>query len=417
MSQKDAPSGTSPRAKAIANETHFKGHKDRTKNRDKAKTQGGHPKGLWEQDVSLDPCAAAIDKGDPNYDPEEQGDYVLASDTGPGSPRRHGYTDDLPRRQFAKTKLALAEFKKEIIIIIEEFFSSEEFGEVGRSLSELDSGSFHFEFVKRAITMSMDRNDKERELVSKLFSALFEYDRGILSTNQIGKGFERLFEVVDDLENDVPKARTILSQFLARAVVDELLPPSFLSDPLVEGMGGEIVENAIRMLSTYHGTARVEKIWGPGDGRSVPDLKKAVDLLLQEYLTSGDVDEAIRCVKELNTPHFHYEVVKRSIVNAIDKDGIKRKAMADLLKALHTAEVLTDMQMQKGFDRLQEILPDLSLDTPNARTIVEEFTIQAVSDGILHNKNIGGTPRPAATPRGEDTEDTKAAAAPPAAPQ
>lgn len=265
--------------------------------------------------------------------------------------------------------------------------------------------------------MSMDRNDKERELVSKLFSALFEYDRGILSTNQIGKGFERLFEVVDDLENDVPKARTILSQFLARAVVDELLPPSFLSDPLVEGMGGEIVENAIRMLSTYHGTARVEKIWGPGDGRSVPDLKKAVDLLLQEYLTSGDVDEAIRCVKELNTPHFHYEVVKRSIVNAIDKDGIKRKAMADLLKALHTAEVLTDMQMQKGFDRLQEILPDLSLDTPNARTIVEEFTIQAVSDGILHNKNIGGTPRPAATPRGEDTEDTKAAAAPPAAPQ
>lgn len=80
----------------------------------------------------------------------------------------------MPRRQFAKTKLALAEFKKEIIIIIEEFFSSEEFGEVGRSLSELDSGSFHFEFVKRAITMSMDRNDKERELVSKLFSALFE---------------------------------------------------------------------------------------------------------------------------------------------------------------------------------------------------------------------------------------------------
>jgi len=388
----------------VASEGHFKGHNDRTKTRDGGKKQGGHPKGVWEQDVSMDVAPTAIDKNDPNYSLEEDPNVVLVADRDrPGSPARHNYQSDLPKRTFEKTKFSLPDFKKEIIAIIEEFLLSEDYTEVGRSLSELDSASFHYEFVKRAITMSMDRKEKEREQVSKLFSSLFEYDRGLLSTNQIGKGFERLFEVVDDLVIDIPSARTTLAQFLARAVVDELLPPSFLSDPLVEGMGGDIVENCIRMLSTYHGTARVEKVWGPGDGRSVPDLKNEVDLLLQEYLTTGDKEEAIRCVKELNVPHFHHEVVKRSLVNALDKDGATRASMAALLKDLHTQEVVSTEQLQNGFDRIMQQLPDLSLDTPNAKTIVEQFTIQAVKDGILDKKNIGGS-------------DTNSAAAPPAAP-
>ena len=98
---------------------------------------------------------------------------VLVSNT-PGSPGRNNYSDDIPKRTFLKTKFTLPDFKKEIATIIEEFFSSEDFTEIGRSLNELDSASFHYEFVKRAITMSMDRKEKERELVSKMFSALFE---------------------------------------------------------------------------------------------------------------------------------------------------------------------------------------------------------------------------------------------------
>ena len=37
---------------------------------------------------------------------------------------------------------------------------------------------------------------------------------------QLGKGFERLFEYVDDLEIDVPGAPGIVAAFLARALVD-----------------------------------------------------------------------------------------------------------------------------------------------------------------------------------------------------
>jgi hypothetical protein len=108
---------------------------------------------------------------------------------------------------------------------------------------------------------------------------------------------------------------------------------------------------------------------------------------------------------------FCLQVVKRSVVNALDSGGVKRKAMADLLKALHDREVVSGDQMQNGFDRLVQLLPDLTLDSPNAKTIVEEFTIQAVSDGILHKKNIGGS----VTDYGVGS--LRASATPPAAPE
>lgn len=34
-----------------------------------------------------------------------------------------------------------------------------------------------------------------------------------------------------------------------------------------------------------------------------------MNLLLKEYLTSGDVLEAERCLRDLEVPHFHHELV------------------------------------------------------------------------------------------------------------
>jgi len=49
-----------------------------------------------------------------------------------------------------------------------------------------------------------------------------------LSKSDVEKGFTILLERVDDLQLDVPNALTYLSIFIARAVVDEVLPPAFL---------------------------------------------------------------------------------------------------------------------------------------------------------------------------------------------
>ena len=42
---------------------------------------------------------------------------------------------------------------------------------------------------------------------------------------------------------------------------------------------------------------------------SHPPLPPQIILLLKEYLSSGDKEEAVRCLQELAVPHFHHEVV------------------------------------------------------------------------------------------------------------
>lgn len=192
--------------------------------------------------------------------------------------------------------------------MISEFFVHGDVVEVICSVQEIGCPEYSYEFVKRIINMSCDKSDRERELVSKLLSQACP---DFLSSNMIGKGFERLFEIIDQIVIDVPSARGMVSTFLARAVMDEALPPSFLSDAVVCNLGGEIIDVAKRMLSRDHGGAKLESCWGPGDGRAVPDMKIAVDQLLAEYILNDDVEEATRCIVELNAIHFYHEVVKR----------------------------------------------------------------------------------------------------------
>lgn len=252
--------------------------------------------------------------------------------------------------------------------------------EILRSVTELDVPEFSYELVKRSVSMSLDHSFRERELISQLFSAGYP---DVLSTNMVGKGFERLFEFVDELEKDVPTARDDISTFLARCVVDEVLPPSFLSDVVVCNLGGDIVEHAKRMLSRDHGGARLEHSWGPGDGRPVEELKVAIDQLLQEYLLSRLLDEACRCIRELNVAHFHHEIVKRAITTALDKPEDQRQAVSSLLAFLVAEDVLSTQQCAMGFRRVQEGLGDLVLDTPIAPVLVAEFEARAKQDGIL----------------------------------
>ena len=71
------------------------------------------------------------------------------------------------------------------------------------------------------------------------------------------------------------------------------------------------MEYSKRLLSRDHAGAKLERIWGPGDGRPVEEMKIAVDQLLSEYLVSSDLEEASRCIKELNAPESSMQIVKK----------------------------------------------------------------------------------------------------------
>lgn len=185
----------------------------------------------------------------------------------------------------------------------------------------------------------------------------------------------------------------MVASFLARAVVDEVLPPAFMSEQNNERPGDLVIEKAISLLNREHSTARLERVWGPGDGRPVEDLKKDMDQLLQEYLMSRELDEAARCVKELDARHFHHELVKRGVFAAMEEDGKKAAADADSLASIDAMAALfgflvrnaivSDNQVMKGVVRLHKILPDITLDVPRAPALLEAFEKMASEQECL----------------------------------
>lgn len=325
-------------------------------------------------DGSLYNDPSALDEHDPNYDSEEETrvDPILK-------------VSGLKRSDIGRSKLTLSAYKKQILSIINEFFVSNEFDELANSLQELEAPEYSYEFVKRLINISLDKTDRERELVSQLLSTLYP---DVLSANIIGKGFERLFEIVDEITIDCPHAKSALSSFLARAIVDEILPPSYLNDNVINNLGGEIIEQTKILLTKNHGLTKIEKVWGPGDGRPVSELKVIVDQIIQEFLLSNDVEEAIKCLNELNTPLFFHEIVKRSMVLSLDRNIGEQALISKLLKELVKKDLLTEQQTIKGFNRVHDLVPDLKLDTPNCEDSIALFTQRAIDDGILPKNYI-----------------------------
>lgn len=174
----------------------------------------------------------------------------------------------------------------------------------------------------------------------------------------------------------------MVASFLARAVVDEVLPPAYLSEQNNSRPGDPVIEKAVSLLSREHCTARLEKVWGPGDGRPVSELKVEMDQILQEYLLSRELDEAARCVKELDAAHYMHELVKRGVKIAMEQDGKDSStqhaksamdAMAALFTFLVKNAIISENQVSKGVSRLHRIMDDLKLDVPAAPTLLSDF--------------------------------------------
>mmetsp|Transcript_25065 Transcript_25065/g.37479 ORF Transcript_25065/g.37479 Transcript_25065/m.37479 type:complete len:466 (+) Transcript_25065:343-1740(+) len=359
----------------------------------KKKKQGGAGKGKWDDrydgsDVLMEPDA--LDKNDPLYnDFEDETKYILSAtnDAVETSDTANGFDPDTERAIYGPL-LTLSEFKIRVSESIKEYFDSADADEVIRGIQEMRCKPYHPEVVKRAISLSLDEGPRERELVSRLLTCLHPTP---LEDDDVSKGFEVLLDSLDDLSIDIPDAKAIVGCFLARAIVDEVLPPAFISNRNNSHPGDEVIEKAVSLLSREHCTARLEKIWGPGDGRPVAELKEVIDQLVEEYLLSRELDEAARCVREMNAPHFHHELVKRGVKLAMEKDGLDHAdssvssldAIAALFSFLVKNAIISEHQVSKGISRLHKILSDIQLDVPAAPAMLKEFEEMAIEGGCL----------------------------------
>lgn len=267
--------------------------------------------------------------------------------------------------------MAVQQYKERATSIVAEYFQSGDVGEVIRSLDELGSPDLVPLFVKKLVTMAMDRHSRERETASVLLSALYAE---ITSSDQIGLGFTRLLDGAEDLALDIPDAANELALFIARAVVDDILPPLYVvdaSDAFEEGqLAKEVVATVQAMLGARHVGERLLRCWGGGASFSVEDSKEKIARLLAEYEAGGELSEACLGIRDLNMPFFHHEVVKKSLVMAMEKQNDRP---LDLLRECSMEGIITSSQMAKGFTRVSNALSDLELDMPDAHERFAHF--------------------------------------------
>lgn len=164
------------------------------------KKQGGHGKGYWKDDELIyDEVVEALDEKDPLYDEQEAG-YILSSHEDPVT--KNYYPTE--GKAVYGPMLTLSEFKLQVQDCLQEYFDSCDSDEVIRSIEELQCGEYHPDIVKKAISISLDKHPRERELISRLLTCLHPTP---LSDLDMESGFDILLDSLDDLTTDVPDAR------------------------------------------------------------------------------------------------------------------------------------------------------------------------------------------------------------------
>ncbi|KAK9748702.1 hypothetical protein RND81_02G074400 [Saponaria officinalis] len=330
------------------------------------KKGGAGGKGTWGGILDTDPNYT-LDFKDPNYNSHEEVEFLT------------------PRR----TCQALAEYKKKAVVIIEEYFFNGDVISTANELSDVGMPNYDYYFVKKLVSMAMDRHDKEKEMAAVLLSSLYA---DIINPAQVYKGFSKLVECVDDLVVDIPDAVDVLSVFIARAIVDDILPPIFLKKQLEklpkESKGIEVIKRTEKcyISARYHSEV-IENKWGGNKQKTVEDVKAKISNLLREYVASGDKKEACRCIKELNVPFFHHDIVKRALIMGMEK----RQAESELLTLLKMAaeeNLINSSQISKGFNRLIDTIDDLSLDIPKAKQILQSMISKCASQGWLSASSL-----------------------------
>ncbi|WIA38524.1 hypothetical protein OEZ86_001845 [Tetradesmus obliquus] len=331
------------------------------------KKGGAGGKFTWGRMLEGEEGVSALDRNDPNYDSDEERSVLMAANS-----------------SHSRVQAEVAAYKQEVNAIVEEYFSSGDVSNAADSLSELGPVETmgHY-FVKRLVTLALDRKDKEREMASSLLSNLYAE---VLSGEQVQKGFARLVESLDDLLLDVPDAVELLSLFIARGVVDDVLPPACIqrwASGAPEGSNLAALKARCELhLAARHSAERMLRCWGSGAGQSYAETKERIAKLLSEYLDSRDAAEASRCLRGLAVPFFHHELVKQALHAAMETPA-HTEAVIALLKRLSESSEVNSSQLAKGFQRTAANLADTALDNPAAPDAFSSTLQAAAAAGLL----------------------------------
>ncbi|KAJ4786608.1 Programmed cell death protein 4 [Rhynchospora pubera] len=278
------------------------------------------------------------------------------------------------KEKYDKELDKLRTYKKAASLIINEYLSSHDMENLIINVVNLHTPEYNPIFIKRLVTVAMDRKNKIREMASFLLSAL---SMEIFTTEDVMTGFAMLLDSIDDTALDILDASDKLAMFLARAVRDDVLAPvhlELLNEKYKESStASKTIAHARNLAFSPHAGERLERCWG-GSSDFLKDIKEKIVKLLEEYQCTGDLGEACRGIRDIGMPFFNHEVVKKGLIMAMEK---KSDRILDLLQECYDQGVISVTQLTEGFGRVRDVMDDLVLDIPKAAEIFNSYVEHA----------------------------------------
>jgi len=321
--------------------------------------RGGAGRGAWGKPGSESNAPKVLNSSDPNYDDYTDGNIVFEE----------------------RTLITSGDLRRMAVLdLIVEYIES---GDVSEALADLNAKKTieGADFVEASIVFGVEHHAYERELISQLLSSAHEIFEG----KGYEEGLQRVLFNLPDLALDVPNAAEYVGLFAARAMYDEVLPPKFIKDAVIENEQAKLaVSLAFNMENDASERCRLEHVWGPATLSSVDRLREEVNVILKEYLVTLDLSEAVRAIMELNSPSFMSQVVKQALYTAIEAGNHKPKQLLlDLLAAWSKSSMLSDYHLLHGFELAVRNLDEIKLDVPHAEDILNGLIDDAKKSGLL----------------------------------
>lgn len=112
------------------------------------------------------------------------------------------------------------------------------------------------------------------------------------------------------------------------------------------------------------------------------EIELYVKPIITEYYEHGETEEVINSLEDLNFGDRIHLIVVIATVLAMERKSSHREMTSILISDLY-GRLLRQEDIERAFDTLLQMLPDLSLDTPNADIVLGNFIARAVADDCV----------------------------------
>eukprot|EP01116_Phalansterium_solitarium_P018026 TRINITY_DN4612_c0_g1_i2.p1 TRINITY_DN4612_c0_g1~~TRINITY_DN4612_c0_g1_i2.p1 ORF type:complete len:1839 (+),score=606.15 TRINITY_DN4612_c0_g1_i2:180-5696(+) len=195
-----------------------------------------------------------------------------------------------------KDEAAVLESKSDTLLA--EFLSSREVEDATESIRELNAPHYHAQLVQKAVLLSLEKKDRDRDEMIKLMTRI--QSTGLVPTADMAKGLGLLLADLESIGVDIPLAPKFVGKYIAALAVtdDNPLSLEFLAaglPPLADGgYAANLISQLLNdLLSRFDDdTSKVNAIWRTAqlDVRSLLPASKRPINEFQRWLEDKELD-------------------------------------------------------------------------------------------------------------------------------